>query len=153
MHMAPGQLTEQSIRQMVDTFYLRVRQDAELGPIFENRLAGKWDAHMPRMYAFWTKLLLGTGDFQSDVFGKHMSLENLQKEHFARWLTLFRETAVEVLGKTPASVLPISLTVSPVIFSWVTSALLKTSNFSIGPPAVSSPGACHIRPLLFYCCE
>jgi hemoglobin len=97
--MAPGQLTEQSIRQMVDTFYLRVRQDAELGPIFENRLAGKWDAHMPRMYAFWTKLLLGTGDFQSDVFGKHMSLENLQKEHFARWLTLFRETAVEVLGR------------------------------------------------------
>jgi len=96
--MAPIQLTEQSIQQMVDTFYSRVRQDAELGPIFEKRLAGKWDAHMPRMYAFWTKLLLGTGDFQSDVFGKHMSLENLQKEHFSRWLTLFGETAVEVLG-------------------------------------------------------
>ncbi|MET0856141.1 MAG: group III truncated hemoglobin [Telluria sp.] len=91
-------ITEASIPLMVDTFYARVREDAVLSPIFESRLAGKWDQHMPRMYAFWTKVLLGTGEFDGNVFGKHMALSGISKEHFVRWLTLFRMTAIDVFG-------------------------------------------------------
>jgi hemoglobin len=91
-------ITPSSIVQLVDTFYGRVREDAVLGPVFEARLAGHWDQHMPRMYAFWTKVLLDTGEFQGNVFGKHMALSGIGKEHFVRWLTLFKMTCIEVFG-------------------------------------------------------
>jgi len=96
--MIPNSITELSIRRLVDTFYARVRADAVLSPVFEEKLAGKWDVHMPRMYAFWTKVLLGTGEFQSNVFGKHMALAGIEKQHFVRWLTLFKLTAIEIFG-------------------------------------------------------
>jgi hemoglobin len=94
----PSTITPASIIQLVDTFYARVREDAVLGPVFEARLAGHWQDHMPRMYAFWTKVLLDTGEFQGNVFGKHMALSGIAKEHFVRWLTLFKMTAIEVFG-------------------------------------------------------
>ncbi len=102
--MAPVPITEASIPKLVDAFYARVREDAVLSPIFESKLAGKWEEHMPRMYAFWTKILLGSGDFQSNVFGKHMALTGIEREHFVRWLTLFRMTAIEVFGIDDAKV-------------------------------------------------
>lgn len=102
--MLPDTMTETSIRDMVDTFYARVREDAVLSPVFERMLAGKWDMHMPRMYAFWTKVLLGTGEFQGNVFGKHMALEGIEKEHFVHWLALFKMTAIEVFGPDHADV-------------------------------------------------
>jgi truncated hemoglobin YjbI len=95
-------ITPSTIVQLVDTFYARVREDAVLGPVFEARLAGHWQEHMPRMYAFWTKVLLDTGDFQGNVFGKHMALSGIEKEHFIRWLTLFKMTAIEVFGPESA---------------------------------------------------
>jgi truncated hemoglobin YjbI len=91
-------ITEASIIRLVDTFYARVRDDAVLSPVFEAKLAGRWHEHMPRMYAFWTKVLLGTGEFQGNVFGKHMALSGIDTEHFVRWLTLFRLTAIDVFG-------------------------------------------------------
>jgi hemoglobin len=91
-------ITPASIPVMVDTFYARVRDDAVLGPVFASKLEGRWDQHMPRMYAFWTKVLLGTGEFEGNVFGKHMALNGISKEHFVRWLALFRMTAIEVFG-------------------------------------------------------
>jgi hemoglobin len=96
--MSPTAITESSIIRLVDTFYARVRDDAVLGPVFEAKLAGKWQEHMPRMYAFWTKVLLDTGEFQGNVFGKHMALSGIGTEHFVHWLTLFRMTAIEVFG-------------------------------------------------------
>ena len=96
--MTSPAITESSIVQLVDTFYARVRDDAVLSPVFEAKLAGRWHEHMPRMYAFWTKVLLGTGEFNGNVFGKHMALSGIETEHFVRWLTLFRLTAVDVFG-------------------------------------------------------
>ena len=93
-----GTITPSSIVQLVDTFYARVREDAVLGPVFEAKLAGHWHEHMLRMVAFWTKVLLDTGEFQGNVFGTHMALSGIGKEHFVRWLTLFRMTAIEVFG-------------------------------------------------------
>ncbi len=89
-------ITEQSIRLMVDTFYEGVRSDEILGPVFEKTLHGAWDAHMPRMYAFWSTVLLGTSSFQGNVYGKHMALSGIEKEHFARWLELFEETVTQL---------------------------------------------------------
>jgi len=95
-------VTPSSIVQLVDTFYARVRDDAVLGPVFEAKLAGKWHEHMPRMVAFWTKVLLDTGEFQGNVFGKHMALNGIDTEHFIHWLTLFKLSAIEVFGNDGA---------------------------------------------------
>jgi len=102
--MVPVPITELSITQMVDMFYARVREDAVLSPIFESKLAGRWNEHMPRMYAFWTKILLGSGNFQSNVFGKHMALAGIEREHFIHWLALFRMSAIEVFGIDDAKI-------------------------------------------------
>lgn len=100
--MSAVAITPSSIIRLVDTFYGRVRTDSMLRPVFEAKLAGKWQEHMPRMYAFWTKVLLGTGEFEGNVFGKHMALSGIDKEHFVRWLTLFKLTAIEVFGAEDA---------------------------------------------------
>jgi truncated hemoglobin YjbI len=96
--MTSPAITESSIVRLVDTFYARVRDDAVLSPVFEAKLAGRWQEHMPRMVAFWTKVLLGTGEFQGNVFGTHMALSGIETEHFVRWLTLFRLSAIDVFG-------------------------------------------------------
>lgn len=101
--MPSSAITPSAIVQLVDTFYARVRDDAVLGPVFDAKLAGHWHEHMPRMYRFWTKVLLGTGEFQGNVFGTHMALSGIETEHFVRWLTLFRLTAIEVFDADGAA--------------------------------------------------
>lgn len=90
--------TDLPIRELVGKFYERVQEDDGLGPIFAQHLSGQWDEHLERMCAFWTKVLVGTGDFQGNVYGKHMALEGLEPEHFQQWLRLFRQTADEVFA-------------------------------------------------------
>lgn len=102
--MLSTSFTAPSIRQFVDTFYARVRADAMLSPVFEEKLAGKWDDHLARLSAFWTKVLLGTGDFHGNVFNKHMVLNGIEKQHFVRWLALFNVTAVEMFGPEDARI-------------------------------------------------
>lgn len=94
-------INEESIRLLVDRFYQGVRADEVLGPVFEQELHGRWEQHMPRMYAFWGKILLGSGQFQGNVFGKHMALSGINPEHFRRWLTLFRRTVRELFAEQP----------------------------------------------------
>lgn len=96
-------MTEASIATMVDNFYAHVRNDVLLAPIFEQHLAGKWQTHMPRMVAFWTKILLGSGQFDGNVFGKHMALEGVTPEHFVHWLGLFRLTVTALFEPEEAA--------------------------------------------------
>lgn len=90
-------MTEDSITRLVHGFYDKVRAHPELGPIFEARLAGHWDAHLARMVDFWATMMF------DDVFrydgrplGVHLNMPELADHHFTSWLTLFRETANEV---------------------------------------------------------
>ncbi len=80
----------EDIRLMVDTFYDQVREDSLLGPIFNARVKN-WDEHLPRMYAFWSTLLLGSESYRGAPFDKHRGL-GAEKAHFDRWLALFEKT-------------------------------------------------------------
>lgn len=84
--------TDESITELVYRFYDRVRQDEVIGPVFEQMLAGRWEQHLPRMVDFWSTILVSSGKFQGNVYGKHMALSGITKEHFVRWLGLFRQT-------------------------------------------------------------
>ncbi|MCQ6958355.1 group III truncated hemoglobin [Mucilaginibacter aquariorum] len=82
---------EADIRNLVNTFYGKVRQDELLAPVFEIVIGDQWDHHLERMTDFWSTLLLYTKKFSDDPLTKHLPLA-LTKEHFDRWLLLFHGT-------------------------------------------------------------
>ncbi|MDE1184406.1 group III truncated hemoglobin [Paraburkholderia sp.] len=84
--------TESNIRELVYAFYDRVRADALLGPAFEQRLAGRWDEHLPKMCTFWGSLVLGAKQYRGNVQQAHQPLEGIEPAHFSRWLYLFLDT-------------------------------------------------------------
>ncbi len=93
-------LTEQHINNLVDTFYAKVRRDPEIGPIF-NAIVADWPLHLATLKDFWSTVLLTTRRYKGDPMMTHLQLP-LDPEHFQRWLSLFAETANEVLPATHA---------------------------------------------------
>ncbi|WP_241238608.1 group III truncated hemoglobin [Burkholderia gladioli] len=84
--------SEDNIRGLVDAFYLQVRADPLLGPVFGARLDGRWDEHLPKMVAFWSNLVLGTKGYRGNLQARHQPLEGVEPAHFSRWLALFLRT-------------------------------------------------------------
>ncbi|WP_179404681.1 group III truncated hemoglobin [Burkholderia guangdongensis] len=84
--------TEENIRELVHAFYERVQADPLLGPVFDARLAGRWDDHLPKMVTFWSSLVLGTKGYRGNVQQAHQPLEGVEPAHFSRWLSLFLKT-------------------------------------------------------------
>lgn len=91
----PTNLTEELIGCVVHTFYDRVRQDSMLGPIFEARLGGRWDAHLANMVAFWSTVAMRSGRYTGRPHAAHQGL-SLEHTHFLRWLQLFEKTVSEL---------------------------------------------------------
>ena len=96
--MAETGLDEAILRDLVHSFYEKVRGDAMLGPIFATRITD-WGPHLERMVAFWSSVALMTGRYHGRPVPAHTPLP-VNGAHFDRWLALFRETAHEVC--TPA---------------------------------------------------
>src|SRR5258705_8524471 len=84
--------TEENIRELVYAFYDRVRADALLGPAFDQKLAGRWDEHLPKMCVFWGSLVLGAKQYRGNVQQAHVPLAGVEPQHFSRWLYLFLDT-------------------------------------------------------------
>lgn len=82
------------IKQMVDTFYDKVNKDKELSYIFNDFAKINWVTHLPIMYSFWSKLLLGEGDYRGNPFQKHIPLP-IESHHFDRWVELFKQNIDE----------------------------------------------------------
>ena len=79
------------IQILVDNFYEKVKVDNLLGPVFAGL---DWPHHLPRMYNFWSSMLLGDQSYRGNPFEKHVRL-SITSEHFTRWLQLFKETVDE----------------------------------------------------------
>lgn len=90
-------VSEDRIRALVFSFYDRVRADALLGPIFEDRLEARWDSHLERMCDFWSTVLNATGRYRGDPIGTHADLPDIEPRHFDRWMDLFERTAREIM--------------------------------------------------------
>ena len=83
------------VKQLVDTFYTRVRADELLGPIFEERIQDNWARHLDIMYRFWQTVLLGELTYQGSPGQKHITLP-VDAAHFERWLEIFFRTIDEL---------------------------------------------------------
>ena len=99
MH-ASHQITREEINNLVDRFYAKVRLDSEIGPIF-NAAIDDWPAHLALLKDFWSTVLLTERSYKGNPLSKHLEL-SLDPLHFARWLTLFAETAREVMSPEDA---------------------------------------------------
>ena len=85
----------EDIRLLVDTFYERVRKDELIGPIFEDRLKGKWEHHLPKMYSFWQTILLGEHTYYGSPLLPHLDMP-VEGRHFSRWIGIFHQTVDEL---------------------------------------------------------
>lgn len=102
---APGAavgLTEPAIRNLVETFYAAVRRDPVLGPIFESKI-DDWPAHLAKLTDFWSSVLLMTGRYKGRPMPVHAAIPNLTRDHFERWLGLFRNVARDVCSPGAAA--------------------------------------------------
>jgi hemoglobin len=88
-------VSEDGIRQLVDAFYVRVRADPELAPIFARAIPGDWQPHLTKMYAFWSSVMLTTGRYKGNPVAKHLIIPDMKPALFERWLTLFDATCRE----------------------------------------------------------
>ncbi|MCA9409207.1 MAG: group III truncated hemoglobin [Candidatus Omnitrophica bacterium] len=93
------QITEDSIKVLVDEFYTRVRADQQLAPIFEQAIGEHWNQHLPKMYDFWSSIMLATGRYKDNPVQKHRDLPYFSPALFDQWLYLFAQTADEVFNK------------------------------------------------------
>ena len=87
----PDEPSMELMTEVVHRFYATVRQDRLLGPIFEERLEGKWDHHLAKMVDFWSSVTMRTGTYFGKPQAAHFGL-GLTPEHFERWLELFGQT-------------------------------------------------------------
>lgn len=94
-------ITEAEIATLVDRFYAKVREDPEIGPLFNDKVQN-WDAHLTLLKDFWSTVLLTSGRYKGNPLLAHFRLP-LEAGHFARWLTLFAETANEVMTTAHAA--------------------------------------------------
>ncbi len=83
------------IVEMVRRFYRDVQTDDLLGPVFNDIANVDWDAHLPKLTAFWARALLGIDGYQGNPFARHAAahaVAPLTSAHFRRWLTLFERS-------------------------------------------------------------
>ncbi len=96
-------MTEQQLAELVDRFYAKVRQDDLLGPVFNGAIAD-WPAHLEKLSAFWSSVMLTTGRYKGQPMVAHMKHKSvIEPAMFDRWLGLWRETASEVLDEEGAA--------------------------------------------------
>ncbi len=98
-------VTEENIAIMVERFYASVQQHPTLGPIFNERLEGRWDKHLAQMKNFWSSVLLRSGRYEGFPLGAHFGVPGIEKPHFGDWLGLFEETLKAVYQQDVAEVI------------------------------------------------
>ena len=84
------------IEALVRRFYERVRIDPLLGPVFDARIVA-WEPHLQRMCAFWSSVMLRSGEYSGQPMPLHAPLP-VEAAHFDRWLALFSASALVTCG-------------------------------------------------------
>ncbi len=94
-------LDEATLPPLLEAFYRRVRQDADLGPIFAGAV-DDWPSHLMRLADFWSSVMLTTGRYKGNPMAQHIKhADSLTRPLFERWLALWQETTDAML---PAAV-------------------------------------------------
>ena len=88
-------VTEADIKLLVDTFYDEVKANPVIGYIFTDVAKVDWQHHLPKMYSFWSSIILGDQTYQGNPMLTHIKLGKLTplgEREFDEWLSLFNKT-------------------------------------------------------------
>jgi hemoglobin len=89
------------IELLVNSFYDRVRSDEVLGFIFDQVAKTNWEAHLPKMYAFWETVMFRSGGFTGNPLVAHaklVPLTDMGRDKFDHWLKLFCATVDDLFA-------------------------------------------------------
>ncbi|MCK8779482.1 truncated hemoglobin [Rhizobium sp. NTR19] len=84
------------IDRLVETFYARILEHPELGPVFDATLAGRWPAHMEKMKSFWSAVAFHNGAYGGKPVQAHVGVAGMSPELFPKWLALFSDTLSDI---------------------------------------------------------
>lgn len=99
------EVNERALERLVTLFYARVREDAELSPVF-NAAVEDWPEHLEKLAAFWSSVMLTTGRYKGNPVIAHLKHKpHITPELFKRWLGLWGRTAEEVMAPDAAAAL------------------------------------------------
>ena len=89
-------VTETALAELVGRFYAKVRQDSEIGPVF-NTAVHDWDEHLDKLADFWSSVMLTSGRYKGNPVAAHMK-HAITPAMFERWLALWAETVAELFS-------------------------------------------------------
>ena len=100
-----GDIDEQGLSKLVALFYARVRNDAELGSIFNDAVAD-WPEHLEKLVAFWSSVMLTSGRYKGNPVAAHaLHRARITPALFDRWLALWKQTTSEIMSPAAAAAL------------------------------------------------
>jgi hemoglobin len=89
----------------VTAFYARIRQDAELGPIFNDAIQD-WPEHLEKLTDFWSSVMLTSGRYKGRPVPAHLKhADRITPQLFQRWLRIWAETTNELMAPEAAQAL------------------------------------------------
>ncbi len=80
---------------LVNNFYKKALSDLKIGYIFTDVVKINFELHMPKMYDFWSSILLDEISYKGNPILTHIHLnkkESLSEVHFEVWLSLWEST-------------------------------------------------------------
>jgi|SRR5690606_38467258 len=83
---------------LVDSFYSQVRVNPVIGFIFNDVVKVNWEHHLPKMYDFWSSILLKDHSYSGNPMKIHIDLSKitpLTEVEFLEWLRIFNSTVDE----------------------------------------------------------
>lgn len=84
-------ITENRLARVVSAFYVRVRQDELLGPVFDGAVED-WPSHVRLLSGFWSSVMLTTGRYKGNPVAAHrLHTDAITPAHFERWLAIWAE--------------------------------------------------------------
>ena len=63
--------TREDVAQLVDLFYIKVRKDTTLGPVFNNTITD-WPTHLNHLTTFWESSLFFSRKLEHKYSGIHL---------------------------------------------------------------------------------
>lgn len=92
--------TREDIFLLVSSFYVKVRKDAVLGPLFSDVIKD-WDAHLENLTTFWEASLFLKTKYSGNPLEAHVKVDqensnSISELHFGLWLNLWFETINEL---------------------------------------------------------
>ena len=99
------QIDDPALERLIPLFYSRVRDDAELGPVFNDAIHD-WPDHLEKLVAFWSSVMLTSGRYKGNPMIAHLKHKaRITPALFNRWLALWAETTDALMPPEAAAAL------------------------------------------------